>query len=168
MPFPQFISVPTDKSVQKSENLAILVEGKFESAYDKNIEESSSEKSSISISSHLEKSIQNGKIFVTGSSRLTTAQLIDNTGRQPVAIFLRNTIDYMNGETDLCLMRTKGLSLNTLKLNSGISVTIAKYFNQIGLVVFIILGGIISYINIKTKKNKIKQKYNPNDEREIQ
>ena len=43
-----------------------------------------------------------------------------------------------------------------------------KYFNQIGLVVFIILGGIISYINIKTKKNKIKQKYNPNDEREIQ
>ncbi|MBO5100532.1 MAG: Gldg family protein [Treponema sp.] len=168
MPFPQFISVPTDKSVQKSENLAILVEGKFESAYDKNIEESSSEKSPISISSHLEKSIQNGKIFVTGSSRLTTAQLIDNTGRQPVAIFLRNTIDYMNGETDLCLMRTKGLSLNTLKLNSGISVTIAKYFNQIGLVVFIILGGIISYINIKTKKNKIKQKYNPNDEREIQ
>lgn len=168
MPFPQFISVPTDKSVQKSENLAILIEGKFESAYDKNIEESSSEKSPISISSHLEKSIQNGKIFVTGSSRLTTAQLIDNTGRQPVAIFLRNTIDYMNGETDLCLMRTKGLSLNTLKLNSGISVTIAKYFNQIGLVVFIILGGIISYINIKTKKNKIKQKYNPNDEREIQ
>lgn len=162
---PQMIRKPADKSVMKSENLAVLVEGKFESAFDKNPSEAG--EGDVKFSDHYSKSIQNGKIFVAGSSKITTSQVMDASGRQPVAMFVRNVIDYMNGDSDLCEMRTKGLSLNTLKTKTGISANIAKYFNEFGLVVLVALAGLIALLRIAAKKNAIHELYNPDDSREI-
>lgn len=185
-PDPRFISVPSDKSTMASENLAVLVEGKFSSAFSRkpeskpaegeNVEkkaEADNAQSSISSNEHLSKSVQNSKIIVIGSSILggatipmfNNAQLLDAEGNQPVSMFIRNAVDYLNGEEDLCTMRTKGLSLNTLTVKSVAASTVAKYFNEIGLVVIVALCGLIVLLKIKAKKRAIRERYNPNDER---
>ena len=64
-------------------------------------------------------------------------------------------------------MRTKGLSVNTLKAKSGITVNIAKYFNEFGLIVLVALAGLIAFVKIKAKQRMIRNKYNPDDAREI-
>ncbi|MBQ9624269.1 MAG: Gldg family protein [Treponema sp.] len=185
-PDPRFISVPSDKSTMASENLAVLVEGKFSSAFSgkpeskpaegENVEkkaEADNAQSSISSNEHLSKSVQNSKIIVIGSSILggatipmfNNAQLLDAEGNQPVSMFIRNAVDYLNGEEDLCTMRTKGLSLNTLTVKSVAASTVAKYFNEIGLVVIVALCGLIVLLKIKAKKRAIRERYNPNDSR---
>jgi len=183
-PDPRFISVPSDKSTMASENLAVLVEGKFSSAFagkpaekpknDKEDEKKSdSAANAISSNEHLSKSVQNSKIIVIGSSILggariplfNNAQLLDAEGKQPVSMFVRNAVDYLNGEEDLCTMRTKGLSLNTLTVKSAAASTFAKYFNEIGLVVIVAVCGLLVLLKIKAKKRAIRERYNPNDER---
>ncbi|MBQ7538170.1 MAG: Gldg family protein [Treponema sp.] len=185
---PRFISVPSDKSTMASENLAVLVEGKFSSAFsekpkstekegenaDKKASSAeSAESAAISSSEHISKSVQNGKILVVGSSILgggkiqlfNNAQLLDGEGSQPVSMFVRNAVDYLNGEEDLCTMRTKGLSLNTLTVKNPAASTVAKYFNEIGLVVILALCGLFVLLKIKAKKREIRERYNPNDSR---
>lgn len=183
-PDPRFISVPSDKSTMASENLAVLVEGKFSSAFagkpaekpksDKeNEKKSDSAANAISSNEHLSKSVQNSKIIVIGSSILggariplfSDAQLLDAEGKQPVSMFVRNAVDYLNGEEDLCTMRTKGLSLNTLTVKSAAASTFAKYFNEIGLVVIVAVCGLLVLLKIKAKKRAIRERYNPNDSR---
>lgn len=177
-PDPRFISVPSDKSTMASENLAVLVEGKFSSAFaGKPASEKDGEKknddNSFALSEHLSKSVQNSRIIVIGSSVLggapiplfNNAQLLDEEGKQPVSMFIRNAVDYLNGEEDLCTMRTKGLSLNTLTVKSAGASTVAKYFNEIGLVVIVALAGLFVLLKIKAKKRAIREKYNPNDSR---
>ena len=181
-PDPRFISVPSDKSTMASENLAVLVEGKFSSAFaakpagkteGENAEKKSDADNSISSNDHLSKSVQNSKIIVIGSSILggasiplfNNAQLLDAEGNQPVSMFVRNAIDYLNGEEDLCTMRTKGLSLNTLTVKSVAASTFAKYFNEIGLVLIVALCGLLVLLKIKAKKRAIRERYNPNDSR---
>ncbi len=175
-PDPRFISVPSDKSTMASENLAVLVEGKFTSAFSTKPESKTAggnAQSSISSNEHLSKSVQNSKIIVIGSSVLggaaipmfNNAQLLDEEGKQPVSMFVRNAVDYLNGEEDLCTMRTKGLSLNTLTVKSVAASTVAKYFNEIGLVVIVALCGLFVLLRIKNKKREIRERYNPNDSR---
>ena len=183
-PDPRFISVPSDKSTMASENLAVLVEGKFSSAFagkpaekpknDKEDEKKSdSAANAISSNEHLSKSVQNSKIIVIGSSILggariplfSDAQLLDAEGKQPVSMFVRNAVDYLNGEEDLCTMRTKGLSLNTLTVKSAAASTFAKYFNEIGLVIIVAVCGLLVLLKIKAKKRAIRERYNPNDSR---
>ena len=176
---PTFISVPSDKDSLKSENLAVLVEGKFDSAFAEkpagntaSDSAASAEGDSLASNEHLAKSVQNSKIIVVSSSIVgggrsasVGVQLLDENGTQPVSMFVRNAIDYLNGEEDLCLMRTKGLALNTLTIKSTSASNIAKYFNEIGLVVLVALAGLIVLVRIKAKKQAIRERYNPNDER---
>lgn len=162
---PQMIRKPSDSSVMESANLAVLLEGNFKSAFTEN--PTKTNLGEVKFSDHHSKSVQSGKVFVIGTSKITTGQVMDESGRQPVAMFVRNTIDYMNGETDLANMRTKGLSLNTLRTKTGALVNLAKYFNQFGLVALVALAGLISLVKLNARKNSIRQRYNPNDEREI-
>ena len=180
-PDPRFISVPSDKSTMASENLAVLVEGKFSSAFSEKPKSTGNEEKKsdsagsapISASEHLSKSVQNSKILVVGSSILgggripffNNAQLLDAEGSQPVSMFVRNAVDYLNGEEDLCTMRTKGLSLNTLTIKNPAASTVAKYFNEIGLVVLVALSGLLVLLKLKAKKRAIRERYNPNDSR---
>ncbi len=175
---PTFIVPPSDKSAMKSYNLAVLVEGKFESAFESKVENpeksagEDSEKSGeakIAVeaeNSHIAKSVQTGKIFVAGTSEITTENVNGKNGQAPTSYFIRNTIDYLNGEEDLCEMRTKGLSLNTLEIGSQQSANIAKYFNEIGIAILVALCGILVLLHQKSKKNSIRRKYNPDDSRE--
>lgn len=191
---PLSISVPADSSKFKSENLAVLVEGKFNSAFDsapKTVLENDSanenenknagngdganenkiagnENENLLSKTHLSKSVQNGKLLVISSSKLTTSQLLDENGSEPVSLFVRNAVDYLNGESDLCEMRTKGLSLNVLSVKSPQAATAAKYFNEIGLAILVAVAGLLVLVKIRARKCAIRAKYNPNDERVIE
>ena len=167
---PLSIFVPSDLSKFKTENLALLVEGKFASAFDSapEAEKSGGNAENLSSKTHLSKSVQNGKIIVISSSKVTTSQILDENGSEPVSLFVRNAVDYLNGESDLCEMRTKGLSLNVLTVKSIQAATAAKYFNEIGLALLVAVAGFLVLVKIRAKKRAIRAKYNPNDERVIE
>ena len=96
----------------------------------------------------------------------TTSILIDDEASQPISIFMRNVIDYMSGNKDLCSMRTKGLGLNSLKNSSIASIRTAKIFNQYGVPLLIVIAGLVMWrIRVRHRKN-ILAKYAVQDERE--
>lgn len=162
---------PVAENERSSYNLAVLAEGKFASQFDKNIlEQNKNDVAKDSLAggtdNHLAKAVQNGKIFVAGSSVIVSPMLIDDSGREPISIFVRNVLDYMNGNEDLCTMRTKGLALNTLKKSSTASIKVAKIINQYGVpLLVIIIGFIVWRLRVEHRK-KIRIQYASTDERE--
>jgi len=168
---PLALNPPADAKARKSENLAVLMEGKFTSAFDKApvIEDQNSENTNdgFEADSHIKSGIQNSKIVVVSSSAVTTGQVIDTEASNPIAMMLLNAVDYLNGNEDLCTMRTKGLSLNTLTLKNKALSNLMKYFNQYGLVVLVLFAGFIVWRRRTARRKQINEKYNPNDERII-
>ncbi|MCR4789485.1 MAG: Gldg family protein [Treponemataceae bacterium] len=164
---PMYIQVPED-SEKKSYNIAVLLEGKFTSQYEKNpLEKSDKNEGALTGGyNHLSKAVQKGKIFLASSSELTTSTVIDENASQPIAIFVRNVIDYMSGNEDLCTMRTKGLSLNSLRKSSLISVRTAKIFNQYVVPLLIVACGLIVWRMRRIHRKKILAKYANSDHRE--
>lgn len=162
---------PVAENERSSYNLAVLAEGKFASQFDKNIlEQNKNDVAKDSLAggtdNHLTKAVQNGKIFVAGSSVIVTPMLIDDSGREPISIFVRNILDYMNGNEDLCTMRTKGLALNTLKKSSTASIKVAKIINQYGVPLLVIIIGFIVWRMRVEHRKKIRIQYASTDERE--
>lgn len=162
---PLTIQPPTDGL--KAENLAVLLEGKFASAFDKSVSAESTDDSSFVAENHIEKSIMPGKIFVSGSSYITTYQVLDETGSSPTAMFLLNILDYCNGNEDLCSMRTKGLSVNNMTIKSPSLALIFRSFNQFGLAIIVAIIGLFVWRERNKHKKEIRSRYNPNDDRTI-
>ena len=174
---PLGISAPAE-SEMKSYDLAVLLEGKFKSAFeeapehkiydeDGNEVDVDTSEDEISAASHIKSSRLPGKVFVLGSSQVTTYQLLNGNISEPISMFLLNTIDYMSGNEDLCEMRTKGLSLNTLNIESQGLANFFKYFGEFGLVILVVLAGFIVWQLRTRRRVEIRKRYNPNDTREI-
>ncbi len=166
---PMMITPPSDKKSEKAENLAVILEGKFESAFDSEPIDPAvlQDNGMLSTKTHLAKSILPGRIFISGSSAITGPQLIDQDGKEPVSMFIRNIIDYMNGESELCTMRTKGLSLNSITIKNAGTAAFAKYFNEYGLAILVALAGFLVWKNRNERRRRIHDRYNPDDTREI-
>ncbi len=192
---PFTISPPADKSTMKSYDLAVLLEGRFESAFTGKPAEpaagqaadgtdtagaasdvassgaattgNGSAASGLSGESHAAKSLQEGKILLIPTSYVTSPQILQEGSDAPVAKFLENAVDYMSGNGDLCAMRTKGLSLNTLYLSSGPLVSLAKYFNIIGLAVIVAVIGLFALLSRSAHRKEIRLRYDADDEREV-
>ncbi len=175
--YPGYIFPPTDKAEIHENNLAVLVEGKFKSAFAgiplTQPEEDSSKNDSIGTdaplkaSENLETGIQNAKIIFINSSQVTTDQLIANSN-EPMAYFLRNSVDYLNGAEDFCEMRTKGISQNLLEVKKPGLATTLKLFNQFGLAVLVALAGLLVWRLRVIRRNEIRIKYDPEDSRHIE
>ena len=160
---PEYITPPAESEMSQK-NLAVLVEGKFDSAFTSKPASEENDRA-FEQSSHLNRSTQNGKVLLVSTSTISGSYLqqdvFQNTG-----IFLLNVLDYMNGNEDICTMRTKGLSLNTLTKNKGKLVNFVKYFNQFGLAAIVaIIFGIVFLIRQK-HRNKIRMEYDSDDSRE--
>ncbi len=158
---------PFDKSVLNSHPLAVLLEGKFESGFEKNPMEIDDEKGDFSTSTHISKARQNGKVFVAGTSYITSNQLIDDRGREPISMFVRNVVDYMNGNGDLCTMRTKGVSFQSISNTNGAYAAIVEYFCIFGIAVLVAASGVFVWQKRASRRKRIHDRYNPNDSREI-
>ena len=162
-----------------SQNLAVMIEGKFDSAYTEKPKFETSNESAeatenqtkgenqLTTENHLASTKLPGKIFVTGSSYVTTYQILDGQDTSPISMFFLNVIDYLNGNEEVCTMRTKGLGINVLTIKSPALATIAKYFNQFGLVILVAVAGLIVVRSRAKRRKQIREKYNPNDSRQV-
>ncbi len=182
---PFTVTPPADKSGMKSYGLAVLIEGKFESAFAKKPEEPAAEaeagtgngeaaaspaaasSGSLSGENHTPKSTQEGKILLIPTSYITSSQILEANSSSAIAKLLENSVDYLNGNEDLCAMRTKGLSLSSLYVYNGPLVTFAKYFNIIGLAVIVALIGILALLSRSAHRKEICLRYDADDEREV-
>ena len=181
--YPAFISVPEDKSSQHSENLAVLVEGKFKSAFDaKPASEKDAKKNEDTLTeqNHISSSLQNSRIIVLSSSRITgsflytlsnfmnkNVSLLDQNEFGPMSsYFVLNMFDYLSGYEDLCEMRTKNNIRQTFSVSSSVTPVIFQYFNVIGLPVIVVILGLLKLAGISSRKRAIRLKYNPDDSRE--
>jgi len=164
---PMSIFPPKEEDKFSSKNVAVLIEGKFKSAFDNSPFESETE-NVLAAKNHLDSSIQNSKIFIASTSCIATAKfgLLQEDSQTPNSYFVRNAIDYMNGKEDFCSMRTKNLSLNTLKMSSGKFALAVKYFNQVGLAVLVALGGLCVFVLHRQHREKIRMTYDPEDPRQ--
>lgn len=163
---PLSISKPADVSQNQSYNLSVLVEGNFASAFENAPDVS--EDSSVTSVTHLAKSVQKGKLFVASTSCITGSQMIQENSTEPVALFLQNAVDYMNGNSELCEMRTKGLSLNALRVTRGPAVSFVKYMNSIGLAIIVALIGLFVAMSRSKHRREIRMFYNADDVREAE
>lgn len=166
---PMSIFPPKEEDKFISKNVAVLLEGKFKSAFEKSPLESDSE-NVLAAKNHLDSSIQSSKIFIASTSCIATAKfgLLQEDSQTPNSYFVRNAVDYMNGKEDFCSMRTKNLSLNTLKMSSGKFALAVKYFNQVGLAVLVALGGLCVFVLRRQHREKIRMAYDPEDPRQKQ
>ena len=85
-------------------------------------------------------------------------------------MFLRNAIDYLNGNGSLCEMRTKGADFSTLNIDEerdAKKISTVKYACQIGAPLAIALTGLLMLWVRISKKRKIHLMYNPDDKREF-
>jgi ABC-type uncharacterized transport system involved in gliding motility auxiliary subunit len=129
--------------------LAALVEGRFDSAFDKapaaDPGANASASTSLTADTHLHKSTQSGKLFVAGTSEIAGPALIDQQGRQPVALFVRNALDYLAGNPELNDMRTKGLDPAPLDKTTPSVRLAAKSLNMYGLPLIVALVGLFAW-----------------------
>lgn len=155
---PYAMRIPEEDSLQ-AQPLAVLLEGTFESAFSQppNDEEEGEIDTVLSPSDHLSRSVQPGKLLVIGTSAITTPQVMDEAGQQPVALFVRNAIDYLNGRADFARMRTKGLSLDTLENTTPRIRSVARALNLYGVPVLAALAGLIAWRRRIRRRRKIQE-----------
>lgn len=157
--------VPPAEDTMSSQGLAVLLEGKFASAFDAipaALDAPSAGGTSSGVEAgekRLSAAILPGKVLVVGTSKITTAAVMDEQGRQPVAIFVRNALDTLNGRSDLAAMRAKGLSLNPLDKTSPAARSIARVANLYALPALVVASGLVAW-RLRTRRRKaIKRRY---------
>jgi len=166
---PYSMQVP-GKDAMAKRNLAVLLEGKFDSAFDKAPDVTTpaagatpagttAAGTAFSDEKHLSKSLQNGKIIVMATSAITTPSVMDANGQQPVAILVRNSIDYLNGNGDLIDMRTKGLGFNTLNKTTPAVRTAARVLNLYVIPALIVLAGLMAWRSRVWRRRRIEARY---------
>lgn len=113
----------------------------------------------LSATAHLSKSAQRARVAVFGSSAITTPSVMDENGSQPVALLLRNAIDWANGNDELIPMRTKGLGLNTLDKTTKEKRDALRAVNLYGLPALVALAGLAVWRLRVARRRRIRELY---------
>jgi ABC-type uncharacterized transport system involved in gliding motility auxiliary subunit len=172
MPF--MIQPPKDEKQKESKPLAYLLEGEFPSYFadkpipekpkkeeDKEKEADDKEKKPVVKDSRIkvEKEIlakgKPGKILLIGTSEIIKNNALDEEGRSPNAIFLLNSLDYLNNREDIAVMRSKVQRFNPLKETKPFTRYFVKWANTLGLPALFVLVGILIWINRSNRKKRI-------------
>ena len=178
---PYFISPPKSSDQQKSYPLAYLLEGQFPSYFvgksipekpvkeepEVRTEQDSKEKkgesekkpdfdlSKLKREKSFLKKGKPAKILLLGSTEILKDNVLDEEGKSANAIFLMNSVDYLNNREDIALMRAKHQRFNLLEETKSGTKTFFKTFNILGLPMLVIITGIIIWIRRKSRKRKI-------------
>jgi len=163
---PRFL-LPPSEDQQGQYPLALLAEGSFTSYFaDKPVPEAplkeGEEESDGLLLGDTETRVetlesgQGGKIFLLGSSYVLGDNVLDREGQSPNAMFLKNLMDYMNGNEDYALMRSKGQAYNPIKstLSSQVKTWI-KIINIAVLPLLVILFGLFMWLRWNKRKKTI-------------
>lgn len=176
MPF--MIQPPKDEKQMESKPLAYLLEGEFPSYFaDKPIpekpkKEENKEKegkdtankeekkpevqdSTVKVEKNIITKGQPGKIFLIGTSEILKNNALDEEGASPNAVFLLNTLDYLNDREDTAVLRSKVQRFNPLKETKPFTRYFVKWVNTLGLPALFVLVGILIWINRNNRKKRI-------------
>ncbi len=142
MPWSMF---PPEEKKRSRYDLAVLLEGRFESFY-KGVDiariaspsntaapgkhQDANAVSNVAQISVLEHSLRPGKIFLAGSSEITKFdyQPQRSGGDRPNATFIQNVVDFMNGNYGVPEMRSKGLEINPINDDNVLARLIKRLF----------------------------------------
>ncbi len=102
---------------------------------------------------------QPGKIFLIGTTEILKDNVLDEAGNSPNALFLLNTIDYLNNKSDTAVMRSKNQRFNPLKDTKAFTRTFVKIINIGGLPALIILLGISVWFRRNARRKQIQSEF---------
>lgn len=170
---PMGMSRPSDESEMAERNLIVLVEGRFPSAFDREVlpEDQSTadnivadsgnslQPANMAASKHLTQAVQDAAIIVIGSSELGGSSLIDERGSQPVAILMRNILDWLNGNGELNEMRVKSLDLNILADHEPAVKTLVKSLNIYFVPLLAVFAGLLAWRLRSVRRRRIERAY---------
>jgi ABC-type uncharacterized transport system involved in gliding motility auxiliary subunit len=111
--------------------------------------------------------IEKGKparIFITGSAKLLSDQLLDPDGRSPNAVFVMNTLDKLNNREGMAVMRAKTQELNPLEDTDDSTKAGIKAFNIVGLPILVALFGLMIWGLRHNRKKKIQMLFTRTEE----
>ena len=155
---PLYIAPPSNPADFTKKNLSVLVEGTFDSAFDSAL--TAETEGTFATNSHLKSSVQSSKIFVVGTSKITTGMVIDEQGTTPSSFFVMNALDVLNGSEDFARMRSRNISYNVLTEINPTAQKFATYFNMIGIPLAVVVCGIIVWFQRNKRRKAIYALYN--------
>jgi ABC-2 type transport system permease protein len=180
MPF--MIQPPADEKQKESKPLAYLLSGEFPSYFaDKPVPEKPKaeeekkedenaakpdkktkkpeDKTPLQTPVKVEKGIltkgKPGKIFLIGTSEILKDNALDEEGQSPNVVFLLNTLDYLNNQEAIAVLRSKLERFNPLKETKPFTRYFVKWANTLGLPALFIVFGIFIWINRAKRKKRI-------------
>ncbi|UCH95551.1 MAG: Gldg family protein [Candidatus Aminicenantes bacterium] len=106
---------------------------------------------------------QPGKIFLIGTSEILKDNALDEAGASPNAMFLLNTLDYLNNQEDIAVMRSKVQRFNPLKETKPFTRYFVKWANTLGLPALFVVVGILIWINRTNRKKRIQAMFGKNN-----
>jgi ABC-type uncharacterized transport system involved in gliding motility auxiliary subunit len=104
---------------------------------------------------------QPGKIFVLGSTEMLTDAVVDEEGRSPNALFLLNSLDYLNDREEMAVLRGKKQRFMPLTPTSPFARMAVKTANIIGVPVLVAIGGLIVWAFRRNRQRRIQAIFNP-------
>jgi ABC-2 type transport system permease protein len=180
---PLFIQPPASNSEMASQPLAYLLEGSFSSYFkDKPMPEKPAEASeeetdptspdpagkatpgaptlpadrpAIATEAAIREEGAPSRLFIIGSSKMITDQLLDDTGQHPNSMFILNMIDALNGREAVAAMRSKEQRHNPLNPTSAAVKTTIKALNVVGLPILVVLLGLLVWWQRHMRKKRI-------------
>lgn len=100
-----------------------------------------------------------GKIFILTSADALGDNILDEEAQTPNAVFVLNVLDYLNGQGEMALMRSKTQAITLLDTSTAQAKTTAKYVNIAAVPLFVIVCGIFTWIARKQRQRRIKAKF---------
>ena len=97
-----------------------------------------------------------GRIFIMACSQMLQDNMLDPQGMTSNAAFILNSIDHLNNQDDIAVMRSKNQTLNPLAKTTPFARSLIKIFNIAGLPVLVILFGFGVWLKRSSRKKYIK------------
>ena len=177
---PRFIRPPKPSDEQGPYPLAYVIEGEFPSYFvgkpipekttevggaEKADSEKKAEKKTNKDLSQIENERafvskgKPGRIFVMASSDMLRDNILDEQGKSPNAMFIMNTLDYLNNLEGIAKMRSKEQRFNPLSETEAGTKMFVKSFNIVGLPLLVALFGVLVWFRRHSRKKRIQMMF---------
>jgi ABC-type uncharacterized transport system involved in gliding motility auxiliary subunit len=99
--------------------------------------------------------VEPADIIVLSASALTTAQMIDPSGRTPNGTLLLNAVDYLNGAPGMAELRSKGLGVARLGEVSPVLRRVTRWSNTILVPALVLIVGVVVWMKRRARSRSI-------------
>jgi len=148
-------------------DMAVLLEGRFESTFDGavDLQPPDADSDSSAVSGNVSgfsgvrfrrESAGTSRIVIIGTSAITTSQLLDPQSRTPNGTFLLNTVDYINGAPGFAELRSKGLEVPRLQVPFPAYRLMARWGNTILVPILVLGAGLMVWFRRRSRSRRIK------------